>query len=84
MDGVIAVTQRTIPVNGSFVYDFLVDGAGSFWYHAHAKNQYMAGIRGALIVLDPAQKMYANRFIMLADWYHTVSKRHTPYFSRLQ
>jgi iron transport multicopper oxidase len=72
MDGVVAITQQVIPVGGTFVYDFLVDGPGSFWYHAHFKTQYMEGMRAALIVLNPAETMYTDRYIMLADWYHEV------------
>ena len=73
MDGVVHVTQNVIAMGETFVYDFFVDGPGTFWYHAHFKTQYMAGVRASLIVLDPSEKMYTDRILMLADWYHEVS-----------
>lgn len=73
MDGAVGVTQRVIEVGDTFTYDFLVDGPGTFWYHAHFMTQYMQGSRGALIVLDPSETMYTNRVVMLTDWYHDVS-----------
>ena len=72
MDGIIHVTQNAIQVGETFVYDFFVDGPGTFWYHAHHKTQYMAGVRASLIVLDPLENMYSDRILMLADWYHEV------------
>ena len=72
MDGVVHVTQNVISMGETFVYDFLVEGPGTFWYHAHFKTQYMAGVRASLIVLDPLEKMYTDRILMLADWYHEV------------
>lgn len=75
MDGAVGVTQQKIKVGESFTYDFLVDGPGTFWYHAHHMTQYMQGIRSPLIVLDPLETMYTNRILMLSDWYHDVSIR---------
>lgn len=38
-----------------FVYDFVVTSlAGTYWYHSHYHSQYVDGLRGALVVLDPA------------------------------
>jgi hypothetical protein len=38
-----------------FVYDFVVTNlAGTYWYHSHYHSQYVDGLRGALVVLDPA------------------------------
>ena len=73
MDGVVGVTQSKIMIGETFEYNFLVDDAGSFWYHAHFTTQYMQGARAALIVMDPLEKIYTNRIVMLADWYHDVS-----------
>jgi iron transport multicopper oxidase len=73
MDGVVGVTQSKIMVGETFEYNFLVDEAGTFWYHAHFTTQYMQGARAALIVLDPLETIYTNRVVMLADWYHEVS-----------
>ena len=73
MDGVVHITQNVIAMGETFVYDFFVDGPGTFWYHAHFKTQYMAGVRASLVVLDPSEKMYTDRILMLADWYHEVA-----------
>jgi iron transport multicopper oxidase len=77
MDGAVGITQLPIKVGETFTYDFVVDGAGTFWYHAHFMTQYMQGMRGALIVQDPMETMYSNRIVMLADWYHEVSPNRT-------
>ncbi|KAL8947295.1 MAG: hypothetical protein Q9222_006412 [Ikaeria aurantiellina] len=69
MDGPVGVTQCTIPVGGSFVYDFKVrdykpkfsfntymvqiNQPGTYWYHSHDSGQYPDGLRGALVVNDP-------------------------------
>ena len=73
MDGVVEVTQYAIKKGETFEYNFLVDGPGTFWYHTHFATQYMAGARGGLIVLDPTEKIYVDRILMLSDWYHEVS-----------
>jgi len=50
----------------------------SFQYHSHLSSQYVDGLRGALVVYDPADphlSLYdvddANTVVVLADWYHT-------------
>lgn len=78
MDGAVGVTQVAIKVGETFTYDFLVDGAGTFWYHAHFMTQYMQGMRGALIIKDPEETMYSNRIMMLADFYHEVNTEDYP------
>ncbi|KAJ7171277.1 yellow laccase [Mycena filopes] len=44
-----------IAANHSFEYAFAVpDQAGTFWYHSHLSTQYCDGLRGAIVVYDPA------------------------------
>ena len=44
MDGVAGVTQDAVPVGGGFVYRFVADRVGSYWYHAHqVSNPQVAG-----------------------------------------
>jgi FtsP/CotA-like multicopper oxidase with cupredoxin domain len=52
MDGVAGVTQDAVPVGGHFVYRFVVNHAGTYWYHAHqlSHEQVRRGLLGALIV----------------------------------
>jgi FtsP/CotA-like multicopper oxidase with cupredoxin domain len=52
MDGVAGVTQDAVPVGGQFTYRFLVNQAGSFWYHSHqvSNPQVAGGLLGALVI----------------------------------
>ncbi|KAH8702101.1 conidial pigment biosynthesis oxidase Abr1/brown 1 [Talaromyces proteolyticus] len=72
MDGASAVTQCPVAPGSMIRYDFVVDQAGTYWYHSHNMGQYPDGLRGALIVHDPNPPVeYDDEFtITLADWYH--------------
>ena len=54
-DGVAGVTQDAVPVGGRHVYRFVVEDAGTYWYHSHqvSHEQVERGLLGALVV-DPA------------------------------
>lgn len=56
MDGVAGVTQDAVGVGESFVYRFVVEQIGTFWYHSHqvSHRQVVAGLFGTLI-LEPAE-----------------------------
>ncbi|RXW15277.1 hypothetical protein EST38_g10573 [Candolleomyces aberdarensis] len=77
-DGPAGVTQCPIAPGHSFLYKFQAKNqAGTFWYHSHHLSQYCDGLRGAMVVYDPAdphRRLYDidNEFtvITLADWYH--------------
>ncbi|KAJ7932147.1 laccase [Mycena leptocephala] len=83
-DGVAFVTQCPIAHGNSFLYDFTVNQAGTFWYHSHLSTQYCDGLRGVLVVYDP-EDPYLNQYdvddestvLTLADWYHTLAKAET-------
>ncbi|KAH6869607.1 laccase 2 precursor [Coprinopsis sp. MPI-PUGE-AT-0042] len=77
-DGPAGVTQCPIAPGDSFLYQFQAKGqAGTFWYHSHHESQYCDGLRGAMVVYDPADP-HKSRYdidneetiITLADWYH--------------
>ncbi len=55
MDGVAGVTQDAVPIGGSFVYRFVLDQVGTYWYHSHqvSHEQVIGGLLGALIVSSP-------------------------------
>ncbi|CAG8838531.1 20899_t:CDS:2, partial [Gigaspora margarita] len=77
-DGVLGITQCGIPSKRTFTYKFNVNQSGTYWYHSHARSQYMDGIIGPLIVHDPNDP-YAKDYdeeitVILQDWYHTDSK----------
>ncbi|KAB5518103.1 iron transport multicopper oxidase FET3 [Coniochaeta sp. 2T2.1] len=75
MDGPSAFTQCPVPPGSSIQYKFLVDAAGTYWYHSHNMGQYPDGLRGPLIVHDPADP-YAGKYdeeviLTISDWYHS-------------
>ncbi len=55
MDGAAFVTQPPIQPEESFLYEFTVPDAGTYWYHphAHSAEQVGRGLMGALIVEEP-------------------------------
>jgi FtsP/CotA-like multicopper oxidase with cupredoxin domain len=55
MDGAPYVTQPPIQPEESFVYQFTVPDAGTFWYHphAHSTEQVGRGLIGALVIEEP-------------------------------
>jgi len=61
MDGVAGITQDAVPPGGSYVYEFVADQVGTYWYHSHqdASNQLPRGLYGAIVV-DPKSVSEAN------------------------
>jgi FtsP/CotA-like multicopper oxidase with cupredoxin domain len=51
-DGAPGVTQQAVPVGGQFVYRFVADQVGTYWYHTHQVSDrgVRMGLYGALIV----------------------------------
>lgn len=58
-DGVVDVTQKAIPVGGTFTYKVKFPDEGIFWYHPHLREDYAQelGLYGNYLV-TPAQKDY--------------------------
>ncbi|WP_345097975.1 multicopper oxidase family protein [Planomonospora venezuelensis] len=54
-DGVAGVTQDAVRPGGEFVYRFLAEDPGSYWYHSHdlSDQAVRMGLYGMLVV-DPA------------------------------
>jgi FtsP/CotA-like multicopper oxidase with cupredoxin domain len=71
MDGAPNVTQKPIRRQESFVYEFTVPDAGTYWYHphAHSSEQVGRGLMGAFIVEEP-EPLPVDREIVwvLGDW----------------
>jgi FtsP/CotA-like multicopper oxidase with cupredoxin domain len=72
MDGVPGLTQAPIaPAGGTFVYEFDLPDAGTYWYHPHSRSfeQVARGLAGVLIVDEP-ERYRADRDITwaLQDW----------------
>ena len=55
MDGAPYVTQPPIEPGASFVYEYTVPDAGTYWYHSHAHSseQIGRGLSGPLIIEEP-------------------------------
>ncbi|KAJ3416604.1 ferroxidase fet3 [Chytridiales sp. JEL 0842] len=78
MDGVSGVTQCPIAPGSSFVYNFTTTNQeGTFWWHSHYKSQYVDGLKGPIIIRNPASNdssLYTKEYtLQLTDWYHQES-----------
>ncbi|KAL9710804.1 hypothetical protein Ac2012v2_006341 [Leucoagaricus gongylophorus] len=77
MDGAAGINQCPIAPGDSFLYNFKVDNAGTYWYHSHFGVQYCDGVRGALIIQDPVDPLRVlydkSTVIALSDWYHELA-----------
>jgi FtsP/CotA-like multicopper oxidase with cupredoxin domain len=71
MDGVPGLTQPPIAPGQSFVYEFDVPDAGTYWYHPHVRSaeQVGRGLSGALIV-EEREPIRVDRDVawVLSDW----------------
>ncbi|ETK37710.1 multicopper oxidase family protein [Microbispora sp. ATCC PTA-5024] len=80
-DGVAGVTQEAVRVGGSFVYRFVADQAGTFWYHSHqvSHEQVRRGLLGALVVAPaarpPARTVDTVALLHLYDGARTLNGR---------
>ena len=72
-DGVAGVTQDAVAPGEEHIYRFVVDRAGTFWYHSHqmSHEQVARGLLGALVVL-PAPADDAVDVVALAHLYDGV------------
>lgn len=52
MDGVAGVTQDAVMPGERFVYRFVADRVGTYWYHSHqiSHQQVLGGLLGAVVV----------------------------------
>jgi len=69
MDGVPYLTQDPVQPGESFLYEFPVNHAGTFWYHAHVETwkQISKGLYGPLVVKNHVDEQFDNDIIILAD-----------------
>lgn len=69
MDGVPTV-QTPVAPGGSFMYEFVVPDAGTFWYHPHVRSdeQVERGLYGAIVVRgDNEPVTTTDRTVVLDD-----------------
>jgi len=67
-DGSAMITQGQIPAGGSMDYQFRAWPVGTHWYHGHSGADYADGLRGMIIVRDPAdpyREYYHNEEALL-------------------
>eukprot|EP00253_Pinus_taeda_P027935 PITA_27935 len=73
-DGTASMSQCAILPSETFIYRFVVDRPGTYFYHGHYGLQRSAGLYGSLIV-DSAKTepfVYDGELsIILDDWWHT-------------
>ena len=71
MDGVPHLTQKPIAPGETFLYEFDVPDAGTYWYHPHQRSfeQVGRGLCGAFIVEEP-DPIRVDRDVawVLSDW----------------
>lgn len=71
MDGVPHLTQKPIAPGQSFVYEFDLPDAGTYWYHPHHHSSEQVG-RGlfAPLIVDETKPMAIDRDVtwVLSDW----------------
>ena len=71
MDGVPHLTQKPIAPGETFIYEFAVPDAGTYWYHPHINSaeQVGRGLSGPLII-DERDPLRVDRDVVwvLSDW----------------
>lgn len=71
MDGVVDLTQDAVPSGDSFLYDFTVPDAGTYWYHPHNRTweQMARGLYGPLIVEEAnPPEVDRDEVFLIDDW----------------
>ena len=74
MDGPAHITQEPVPPGGRYVYEYVVQQSGSYFYHSHMRpdRQQAFGLYGALIVhpRDAAAEPAADidYVVQLQEW----------------
>ncbi len=87
MDGVPDITQAPVEPGNSFVYEFKVPDAGTFWYHPHmnSNEQVGRGLSGALIVEEQEPVIVDRELVLvLNDWRVTVEATISESFKRMR
>ena len=86
MDGAPGVTQAPVRPGETFVYEFVLKDAGTFWFHPHLRSseQVERGLYGVLVVEDEKPPPYARDAIWLIDdWRLGADGQIDPRFNTL-
>ncbi|HEX5994953.1 MAG TPA: multicopper oxidase family protein [Jiangellales bacterium] len=73
-DGVAGVTQDAVAVGQTYVYRFVANQVGTFWYHSHqmSHEQVRGGLLGALVVTPAEREPAAVDVVALVHLYDGV------------
>ncbi|CAN5254746.1 copper resistance system multicopper oxidase [soil metagenome] len=92
MDGVPGLSFPGIRPRETFVYEFPIRQAGTFWYHSHSGLQEQLGHYGPIVIdpADPDPVVYDREHVLvLSDWSfmhpHTIMRKlkaQSDYFNR--
>ena len=76
-DGVAGVTQDAVGPGEEYVYRFVAEDAGTYWYHSHQVShaQVRGGLFGTLVVLPPGRGGRAGRRRRRAHLQRTPDRR---------
>ena len=74
-DGVAGITQDAVQPGGRFVYRFVAQDAGTYWYHSHqvSHEQVRQGLFGALVITEPVFSEGIDQVVQV----HTYDGRRT-------
>lgn len=85
MDGVPSLTQASVIPGETFLYDFVLPDAGTYWYHAHFNSleQVARGLYGPLIVEGDTSPLSSIKDVVLTldDWWIDDDGRFVDGFS---
>ena len=86
MDGVPGLTTPEVAPGGSFLFDFVVPDAGTYWFHPHSGLQLDRGLYAPFIVDDPAEPgRYDHEWVLvLDDWTDGVGPSPERIYARLR
>ncbi len=68
-DGVPYLSFLPIGPGETFVYEFPLKHAGTYWYHSHTDLQEQSGVHGGIVVTAPDEPVYDYETVLvLQDW----------------
>ncbi|MFP5416408.1 MAG: multicopper oxidase family protein [Actinomycetes bacterium] len=76
MDGVAGVTQDAVAPGATFVYRFVAEQAGTFWYHSHqiSHAQVLGGLFGALVIEPSTGQQIGPEALLVLHTYPGTSR----------
>jgi iron transport multicopper oxidase len=86
-DGPTFTTQCPIPPGNNFVYQFVAQQVGTYWWHGHHAGQYIDGLRGPLIIKNPSPPYGAvdnDVTLTLSDHYHEEAPDLIHYYQSVE